>query len=81
MCTGLAEVRKLNVVWIRLAFVLLALLGGLGILIYVSCWLIPEEDGEAGTASASGIVALARATAASAGLVTLAALGVVATIF
>ena len=82
VCTGLAEVRMLNVVWIRLAFVLLALLGGLGILIYVSCWLIiPEEDDEAGTAGASGIVVLAQATAACTGLVTLAALGVVATIF
>jgi len=59
---GLAEVRKLNVAWIRLAFVLLTLLGGLGVLIYVSCWLIAQEQGdEARAAGPSGIVVLAQA--------------------
>ena len=65
-----------------LAFVLLTLLGGLGALIYVSCWLIvPEQGDEAGAPGPSGIVVLAQATDACAGLVMLGALAVVATIF
>lgn len=82
VCAGLAATRKVNVVWIRLAFLLLTLLGALGALIYVSCWLIiPEQDHELGAGGTSGVVVLAQATAACAALVTLGALGVVATIF
>ncbi len=45
VCGGLAEVMDIDPTIVRLVFVLLALLGGHGILLYLILWLImPRED-------------------------------------
>jgi phage shock protein PspC (stress-responsive transcriptional regulator) len=83
VCTGLARQRDLPVQWIRATFALAALVGGIGVLAYVACWLIipAEGDGADGPAGTRGIVVLAAVCAACVGLATLAALGSAAAIF
>jgi phage shock protein C len=45
VCGGLAEVLDLDPTVVRIVFVLLALLGGHGILLYMILWIImPRED-------------------------------------
>ncbi len=45
VCGGLAEVLDIDPTIVRLIFVLLALLGGHGVLLYLILWLImPRED-------------------------------------
>ncbi len=59
-----------------------ALIGGLGILVYLVCWLIiPQEGEQPGDLSSGWIVAVAKACAACLGLATLAVLAAVATLF
>lgn len=82
VCTGLAAVSRSRVGWIRLAFVVGALIGGLGIALYLACWLIiPAEDESAERSAPAGAVMLAQACAACAGLAILAGIGAVATVF
>ena len=84
VCAGLAQNRALPVGRLRAAFAVAALAGGLGIVVYVACWLIIPAEGEADdveTKGARGIVVLALACAACLGLATLAALGALATVF
>ena len=84
VCAGLAQTRALPVGWLRAAFAVAALAGGLGVLVYLACWLIIPAEGEADepeTTGARGIVVLALACAACLGLATLGALGAVATVF
>jgi phage shock protein PspC (stress-responsive transcriptional regulator) len=82
VCAGLAQARGVRAAWLRAAFVLAALAGGLGILVYLACWLIiPAEGEDLATAAPRGIVVLAQACAAIAGLATLAAAGATATVF
>lgn len=83
VCAGLTKARGLPVGRLRAAFAVAALAGGLGILVYLACWLIipaESEDADA-TASPRGIVVLALACAACLGLATLGALGALATVF
>jgi hypothetical protein len=67
----------------RAGFVLLALLGGLGIAVYLACWLIiPAADAGNGEARpSSAVVEVARACAACVGLGVLALLAGAATLF
>ncbi len=45
VCGGLAQVLDIDPTIVRLVFVLLALLGGHGVLLYLILWLImPRED-------------------------------------
>ena len=85
VCAGLAQNRALPVGRLRAAFAVAALAGGLGILVYLACWLIipAEDEGEDpdATTGARGIVVLALACAACLGLATLGALGALATVF
>ena len=82
VCAGLARARELPVGWLRAAFVLTALAGGLGVLVYLACWLIiPAEGEDLDATSPRGIVVLAQACAAAVGLATLGAVGAVATVF
>ena len=54
VCGGLGRAFGIDVTLVRLVFVLLALGGGSGMLIYVICWLImPLEDGASGTDTAT----------------------------
>jgi phage shock protein C len=46
VCSGLAEGFHVEALWVRLAFVILAFLNGVGILLYVVLWvLMPEQVG------------------------------------
>ena len=82
VCAGLAEVTHVRVGWIRAGFVLGALLGGLGVALYLACWLIvPEEGGDAERGGPAGAVVLAQGCAACAALLALAGMGAVATVF
>ena len=38
--TGLAQRYDIEVIWIRLAFVILAMFGGTGVLVYLAGWLL-----------------------------------------
>lgn len=44
VCGGLADYFKVDVVWIRLIFVLFLLLGGSAILVYLLMWLIVPRE-------------------------------------
>jgi phage shock protein PspC (stress-responsive transcriptional regulator) len=46
VCSGLAEGFHVEALWVRLAFVILAFLNGVGILLYIVLWvLMPEQAG------------------------------------
>jgi phage shock protein C len=46
VCSGLAEGFHIEVLWVRLVFVVLTFLNGIGILLYVVLWvLMPERTG------------------------------------
>lgn len=82
VCVGLAAVTRPSVGWIRAAFVVGALVGGLGIALYLACWLIIPVEGDADERPGpSGVVVLAQACAGCAALVVLAAVGAAATVF
>ena len=82
VCAGLARARGISAAPIRAGFVIGALIGGLGVLVYLVCWLIiPEQGEQPGDLSSGWIVAVAKACAACVGLVTLAVLAAVATLF
>ena len=46
VCAGVARHRGLPVGSLRAAFAIGALLGGLGVLVYVACWLDPSRRRE-----------------------------------
>lgn len=83
VCAGLARHRNLPLRSVRIVFGLSALVGGVGVLAYLACWLIipADTDDETGAAGTRGIVVLAQGCAACVGLATLAAVGAAATIF
>jgi phage shock protein PspC (stress-responsive transcriptional regulator) len=82
VCIGLAAVTRQRVGWIRAAFVVGALIGGLGIALYLACWLIiPVAGGGEDHPGPSGAVVLAQACAVCVALAVLAAVGAVATVF
>jgi phage shock protein C len=46
VCSGLAEGFHVEVLWVRLAFVVLAFVNGIGLLLYIVLWvLMPERTG------------------------------------
>jgi phage shock protein C len=53
VCSGLAHGFRIDPLWVRLGFVLLAFLQGVGLLIYIVLWLVmPEQvEGKEGTRS------------------------------
>src|ERR1019366_7940050 len=74
--------RRSHPAWIRAAFVASALVGGLGVLVYLACWLIiPQEGEQEGELGSSWVVVLAQACAVCVGVATLGALGAAATLF
>ena len=82
VCVGLAAATGRHVGWIRVAFVLAALVGGLGIALYLACWLIVPAEGDGDERpGATGVVALAQACAGCAALLLLAAVATAATVF
>ncbi len=82
VCVGLAATTGRHVAWLRAAFVVGALVGGLGIALYLACWLIVPEQGDGDTRPGpAGVVVLAQACAACVALLVLAAIGTAATVF
>ena len=82
VCAGLGALRGLRAGWLRVGFVLLALLGGLGIGLYLACWLIiPAATADFDHESGGGAVEVAQACAAGVGLAVLAAIAASATLF
>jgi phage shock protein C len=49
VCSGLAESLHVDPIWVRLAFVLLAFMQGIGILLYVILWILMPERGRTTT--------------------------------
>lgn len=46
VCAGIAEYFNIDPTLIRLAFVLLSIMGGPGILLYIIMWMVvPSDDG------------------------------------
>jgi phage shock protein PspC (stress-responsive transcriptional regulator) len=87
VCAGLAPLRGLSVGWMRIGFVLLGLLGGIGVAVYLACWLIipvaaTDTGADPGAAGPPrGVVAVAQACAACVGLMVLAGGAAIATLF
>ena len=48
VCSGLAAGLHVDAIWVRVAFVLLAFLQGVGAFIYIVLWLVMPEKREAG---------------------------------
>jgi phage shock protein PspC (stress-responsive transcriptional regulator) len=46
VCAGLAEYFKVDANLVRLAFAVLSVFGGLGVLLYLIAWIILPEEGE-----------------------------------
>jgi phage shock protein C len=54
VCSGLAEGFRIDPLWMRIAFVLLAFVQGVGIFLYVVLWLVMPEHVEGQPAGRSG---------------------------
>ena len=54
VCSGLAEGLHIDALWVRLGFVLLAFLQGVGVLIYLILWLVMPEKAEGQDGTRSG---------------------------
>jgi phage shock protein PspC (stress-responsive transcriptional regulator) len=82
VCAGLASIRDWRVGAVRAAFVLCTLLAGIGLAVYLACWLIiPDETDPEGTGTSHRVVGLAQTFGAAAGLGLLALSGATATVF
>lgn len=82
VCAGLAPVVRLRPGWLRAAFVAAALIAGLGVALYLACWLIiPAQGDRDGNPGPRDAVQLARACGACAGLAVLALVGAVGAVF
>jgi phage shock protein PspC (stress-responsive transcriptional regulator) len=81
VCAGLAHSRGVRPAWIRAAFVAAGLLGGLGVLVYVTCWLIIPPATGAQTVHSGWVTVLAQASAACAAIVTTGVVAAAATLF
>jgi phage shock protein PspC (stress-responsive transcriptional regulator) len=82
VCAGLPDGWGLGTNGLRLIFVIAALLGGIGVVAYLTCWLvIPAEDQDPEGDPVRSIVLVAWATGGLVVLVLVAAAAAVATIF
>ncbi|HEV2216315.1 MAG TPA: PspC domain-containing protein [Candidatus Dormibacteraeota bacterium] len=54
VCSGLAEGLHIDALWVRLGFVLLAFLQGVGLLVYLVLWLVMPEKVEGQDGARSG---------------------------
>ena len=56
VCAGLAAYFSVDPTLVRLAFVLVTLFGGLGVLFYLFAWIVIPEEGGDGTSIAENLV-------------------------
>jgi phage shock protein C len=61
VCAGLAAYFGVDPTLVRLAFVLVTLFGGLGVLFYLFAWIVIPEEGGDGTSIAENLVNKRRA--------------------
>jgi phage shock protein C len=59
VCSGLAAGFHIDPLWVRIAFVLLAFLQGIGLFIYIVLWLVMPERVEGETGARSGFDSMA----------------------
>jgi phage shock protein PspC (stress-responsive transcriptional regulator) len=59
VCSGLAAGFHIDALWLRVAFVLLAFLQGIGLFIYVVLWLVMPERIEGGAGTRAGFDSMA----------------------
>ncbi|HLW96253.1 MAG TPA: PspC domain-containing protein [Solirubrobacteraceae bacterium] len=82
VCAGVSRHRGIPVGALRASFAIATLFGGIGVLVYLACWVIIPAEGEAELSDGPrGVVVLAQALAACAALATLVALGSAAAVF
>ena len=82
VCAGLSGVWGLGTNAVRLLFILAAFCGGIGVVIYLACWLvIPADNQDPDTDGTRSVVIVAWATGGLVVLAVLAALGAAATVF
>jgi phage shock protein PspC (stress-responsive transcriptional regulator) len=82
VCAGLPGVWGLGTNGWRLLFVLAALCGGIGVVVYAACWLvIPAADQDPDADVARSVVVIAWATGALVAVALLAAISAAATVF
>ena len=55
VAAGAAQHYDIEVIWIRLGFVFLAMFGGAGVLVYLSAWLLIPEQGERESIAGAGV--------------------------
>jgi phage shock protein PspC (stress-responsive transcriptional regulator) len=81
VCAGLPSIWGLGTNGLRLAFVVAALCGGVGVVLYLACWLVIPLADKSGADRTTGVVVLAWAACGLVMLVLLAAVGASATVF
>jgi phage shock protein PspC (stress-responsive transcriptional regulator) len=82
VCAGLPDIWGLGTNGLRLVFIVGALLGGIGIVVYLACWLvIPPADQDPDHDPVRSVVLLAWATGGLVALVLIAAAAALATVF
>lgn len=59
VCSGLAAGFHIDPIWVRIAFVLLAFVQGIGLFIYIVLWLVMPEKVEGQAAARSGFDSMA----------------------
>ena len=82
VCAGLPAIWGLGTNALRTVFVLAAFCGGIGIVLYLACWLvIPVGESDSDASANRGIVVVAWAAGALVGLVLIAAFSAAAAVF
>lgn len=82
VCSGLPDVWGLGTNGLRLVFVVTALLGGVGVVVYLACWLVlPAADQDPDNDPVRSVVLLAWAIGGLVALVLVAASAALATVF
>lgn len=82
VCAGLPDTMRLGTNGLRLLFVFASFLGGIGVILYLTCWLvIPSEEQDPDKDPVRSIVLLAWATGGLVVLVLIGSIAAVATVF
>ena len=48
VCSGIAAALHIDVIWVRLVFIILAFVQGIGLLVYLALWILMPERPDAG---------------------------------